>query len=54
MERLRKGKIIKGGDRQTAINVYNYFKKQFPHKSDNCIIKELVIQPPQVERLSTE
>jgi hypothetical protein len=40
MERRRKGKIIKGGDRQTVINVYNYFKNQFPDKSDNYIVKE--------------
>jgi hypothetical protein len=34
MERRKKGKIIKGGDRQTVINVYNYFKNQFPDKSE--------------------
>jgi hypothetical protein len=40
MERRRKGKIIKGGDRQTVINVYNYFKNQFHDKCDNYIVKE--------------
>jgi hypothetical protein len=39
-ERRRKGKIIKEGDRQTVINVYHYFKNQFPDKSDNYIVKE--------------
>jgi hypothetical protein len=42
MERRRKGKKknMKGGDRQTVINIYNYFKNQFPGKSDNYIVKE--------------
>jgi hypothetical protein len=40
MERRREGKIIKGGDRQTVINVYNYFKKQFPDKTDYYIVNE--------------
>jgi hypothetical protein len=40
MERRRKGKLTKVGDRQTVINVYNYFKNQFPDKSDNYIVKE--------------
>jgi hypothetical protein len=38
MEWRRKVKIIKGGDRQTAINAYNYFKNQFPGKSDYYIV----------------
>jgi hypothetical protein len=40
MERRRRGEIIKGGDRQTVINVYNYFKKQFPDKIDNYIVNK--------------
>jgi hypothetical protein len=32
MERRRKEKKMKGGDRQAVINIYNYFKKQFPDK----------------------
>jgi hypothetical protein len=40
LERGRRGKIIKGGDRQTVINVNNYFKKQFPDKIDNYIVNE--------------
>jgi hypothetical protein len=40
MERRRRGKIIKGGDRQIVINVYNYFKKQFPYKIANYIVNE--------------
>jgi hypothetical protein len=39
-ERRRRRKIIKGGDRQTVINVYNYFKKQFPDKIDYYIVNE--------------
>jgi hypothetical protein len=50
MKQRRKEEIIKGGNRQTVINVYNYFKNQFPDKSDNYIVKE----PAQAERLSTE
>jgi hypothetical protein len=40
MERCRRGKIIKGGDWQTVINVYNYFKKHFADKIDNYIVNE--------------
>jgi hypothetical protein len=54
MEWRRKGKIIKGGDRQTVINVYNYFKNKFHDKRDNYIERKLVMQPAQVQRLSTE
>jgi hypothetical protein len=36
----QKRKNYEGRWRQTVINVYNYFKKQFPHKSDNYIVKE--------------
>jgi hypothetical protein len=54
MEPCRKVKIIKGGDQQTVINVYSYFKKQFPDKSGHCIVKAAYNATAQVEHLSTE
>lgn len=40
MEGRRKGKIIKGGDRETVLNVYTYLKKKYPDIPDTAVVKE--------------
>jgi len=35
-----KGKPIKGGDRNTVLNVFNYFKKCYPNESVRFIVEK--------------
>jgi len=36
----KKGKPIKGGDRNTVMNVYEYFKKLHPNESVRFLVKK--------------